>query len=126
MDKESEKLYAQLGGIGTPDTIKPAPLQQGPGASPTSGQDESLDHWRTVLVELAYLLNASFRDAVRVVRLTLPAPRAGGNLEGRPPGPDPPAASTLPLHPQTLQGSVSGPLGGGARALTTTAWRARS
>jgi hypothetical protein len=63
MDKETEKLYAELGGIGTPDTIKPALIKTEPSAAAPSGQDESLDRWRTVLVELAYILNASLRDA---------------------------------------------------------------
>jgi hypothetical protein len=63
MDKETEKLYAQLGGIGTPDTIELAPREAASPSTKLSKQDENLDGWRTLLVELAYLLNASFRDA---------------------------------------------------------------
>ncbi len=63
MDESTENLYAQLGGIGTPDTIKSAPRQADSSSAGLSSQDESLDRWRTLLVELAFLLNASFRDA---------------------------------------------------------------
>jgi len=62
MEDSTEKLLQQLGGIGSPKgdtpTAKPT-VGQTPAVSPSA---EKLDHWRILLVDLAYLLNASFRD----------------------------------------------------------------
>jgi len=63
MDDINEKLFAQLGGSGSPAAQVPADQ---PVVAPTAGslnQDEGLDRWRILMVELAYLLNASFQDA---------------------------------------------------------------
>ena len=63
MNESAENLFAQLGGTSTVAVKEPeAPENQKPIAG-LSDQDESLDNWRILLVELAYLLNASFRDA---------------------------------------------------------------
>jgi hypothetical protein len=64
MDDINEKLFAQLGGSGVSAAQVPADQ---PVVEPTAGtfnQDESLDRWRILMVELAYLLNASFQDAL--------------------------------------------------------------
>ena len=63
MDDINEKLFAQLGGSGSSAAQVPADQ---PVVVPTAGspnQDEGLDRWRILMVELAYLLNASFQDA---------------------------------------------------------------
>lgn len=63
MSESAENLFAQLGGTTT--AIVEAPEAQVP-EKPVDGlsnQDEGMDNWRILLVELAYLLNASFRDA---------------------------------------------------------------
>ena len=63
MNESAENLFAQLGGTSTVALNEPeAPEAQKPIAG-LSDQDESLDNWRILLVELSYLLNASFRDA---------------------------------------------------------------
>ena len=63
MNESAENLFAQLGGTATATVKEPnAQETQNPIAG-LSDQDESLDNWRILLVELAYLLNASFRDA---------------------------------------------------------------
>jgi len=63
MDDINEKLFAQLGGSGSSAAQVPADQ---PVVKPTAGtpnQDEGLDRWRILMVELAYLFNASFQDA---------------------------------------------------------------
>ena len=63
MDDINEKLFAQLGGTQTVTAIQPEAKETPKPIAGLSDQDESLDNWRILLVELAYLLNASFRDA---------------------------------------------------------------
>ena len=63
MDDINEKLFAQLGGSGASAAQVPADQPVAEPTAGTSSQDESLDRWRILMVELAYLLNASFQDA---------------------------------------------------------------
>ena len=63
MGESTEKLFEQLGGTGTPSIKAPSPQPLEKPSDEMPGQDESLDRWRIFLVELAYLLNASFQDA---------------------------------------------------------------
>jgi hypothetical protein len=63
MDDINEKLFAQLGGTQTATVKDPEVQESHKPIAGLSDQDESLDNWRILLVELAYLLNASFRDA---------------------------------------------------------------
>jgi hypothetical protein len=63
MDDINEKLFAQLGGTGSAVAEAPAEQPEEAPSPPVPNQDEGLDCWRILVVELAYLLNASFRDA---------------------------------------------------------------
>jgi hypothetical protein len=63
MAESTQNLFEQLGGTGTPSIKAPSPQSMEKPSAEMPGQDESLDRWRILLVELAYLLNASFQDA---------------------------------------------------------------
>ncbi len=63
MNETAENLFAQLGGTAAATAKKRESHETQKPIEGLSGQDESLDNWRILLVELAYLLNASFRDA---------------------------------------------------------------
>ncbi len=62
MDKTSQKLFEELSGIGS--RPPPAPATPAAKAQETAPEleDGKHDRWRMLLVELAYLINASFRD----------------------------------------------------------------
>ena len=62
MDESAEKLFQELGGIRIPAREKLSiQAAQGQSANLQERQDD-FDRWRILLVELAYLLNASFQD----------------------------------------------------------------
>jgi len=63
VDESAEQLFQKLGGVSAPESQKSSaqPQEAQPGVLPD--QDNQLDRWRMLLVELAYLLNASFQDA---------------------------------------------------------------
>ena len=63
MNESTENLFAQLGGVATATVKAPETKETQKPIAGLSGQDEGLDNWRILLVELAYLLNSSFRDA---------------------------------------------------------------
>lgn len=63
MDESTENLFAQLGGVATAPVKASETKETQKSVAGLSDQDQSLDNWRILLVELAYLLNASFRDA---------------------------------------------------------------
>jgi hypothetical protein len=62
MDEAPEKLFQELGGIRTPARQERSsqPVERQTGTLPARQDD--LNRWRILLVELAYLLNASFQD----------------------------------------------------------------
>jgi hypothetical protein len=62
MDETAEKLLKQLEGAGTRQTEAPSSPSAAEQIPFQSVQDGEHDRWRILLVELAYLLNASFRD----------------------------------------------------------------
>jgi hypothetical protein len=62
MSESDDNLVQQLGGVGPPkaETKSPqATVEQNAAADQSS---EQLDHWRNLLVDLVYQLNATFRD----------------------------------------------------------------
>ncbi|UCE53401.1 MAG: hypothetical protein JSV31_29865 [Desulfobacterales bacterium] len=63
MDESAQQLFQQLGGVSAPESQKPSaqPKEAQTGVLPD--QDNQLDRWRMLLVESAYLLNSSLRDA---------------------------------------------------------------
>ncbi|MBW2410458.1 MAG: hypothetical protein JRF72_11720 [Deltaproteobacteria bacterium] len=63
MNESADNLFAQLGGISSAAANEPEARETQKPIAGMSDQDESHDNWRILLVELAYLLNASFRDA---------------------------------------------------------------
>ncbi len=60
MNDSADKLLGQLGGVDSSPSA-PAPSPSTDSQIPVS--TEKRDHWRILLVDLIYLLNASFRDA---------------------------------------------------------------
>ena len=63
MNESAENLFAHLGGTATATVKEPEVQETQKPIAGLSDRDESLDNWRILLVELAFLLNASFRDA---------------------------------------------------------------
>jgi hypothetical protein len=62
MSESDDNLVQQLGGVGPPKaetTSSQATVEQNAAADQSS---EQLDHWRNLLVDLVYQLNATFRD----------------------------------------------------------------
>ena len=62
MNDSADKLLQQLGGVGSPpgeSLSPPGPTSQ---AVPDVQSSEQMDHWRMLLVDIAYLLTASFHD----------------------------------------------------------------
>ena len=63
MNDSADQLLQQLGQIGStkdgPESTKPA----SPGAGTTPQPADEQDPWRILLIDLVYLLNASFQDA---------------------------------------------------------------
>ena len=63
MEESAIHQFQQLGGVGTPAPGKPAAQPETEPRETLPGEGDQLDRWRMLLVELAYLLNGSFRDA---------------------------------------------------------------
>lgn len=63
MEESAIQQFQQLGGVGTPAPSKTAAEPETEPRETIPSEDDQLDRWRMLLVELAYLLNASFRDA---------------------------------------------------------------
>jgi hypothetical protein len=63
MDQSAIQQFQQLGGVGTPVPREPAAELETKPREALPGENDQLDRWRMLLVELAYLLNASFQDA---------------------------------------------------------------
>ena len=62
MNDSADKLLQQLGGVGSPPGESISPREATPQAAPDVQSSEQMDHWRMILVDLVYLLRASFRD----------------------------------------------------------------
>ncbi|MGD8520179.1 MAG: hypothetical protein PVF56_03460 [Desulfobacterales bacterium] len=63
MEESAIQQFQQLGGIGTAAPSKPAAKPETEPGEALPGEGDQPDRWRMLLVELAYLLNGSFRDA---------------------------------------------------------------
>jgi len=63
MEESAIQQFQQLGGVGASAPSKPSSEPETEPREALPAEGEQLDHWRMLLVELAYLLNGSFRDA---------------------------------------------------------------
>ena len=63
MDESAITEFQQLGGVGTSAPSKPDTELDSEPRQMLAGEDDQLDRWRMLLVELAYLLNATLQDA---------------------------------------------------------------
>lgn len=63
MSESAKKRFQQLGGVSRPVPKHPSPETEAAPFEALAGEDDQVDRWRMLLVELAYLLNASFQDA---------------------------------------------------------------
>jgi hypothetical protein len=63
MNESAITGFQQLGGVNTPAPSEPAAEPETEPREALPGEDDQLDRWHMLLVELAYLLNASFQDA---------------------------------------------------------------
>jgi len=62
MNDNATKLLEELGGIGTSDIDDPSDQSSEAFLESLSAKSDELDKWHILMVELAYILNASFRD----------------------------------------------------------------
>ena len=62
MNDMATKLLEELGGIGTNETDESSEQSSEAFLEGLSADSNDLDKWHILLVELAYVLNASFRD----------------------------------------------------------------
>jgi len=63
MKNSADDLLEQLGGLGTGQGASPAARKNDKQTASNLQSTEKMDQWRILLVDLVYLLNASFRDA---------------------------------------------------------------
>ena len=63
MEESALQQFQQLGGVSKAAPSKPAAVQETEPKETSPSEGDQLDRWRMLLVELAYLLNGSFRDA---------------------------------------------------------------
>ena len=63
MNNSADDLLEQLGGLGSGQGASPAPRKNDEQTASNLQSTEKMDQWRILLVDLVYLLNASFRDA---------------------------------------------------------------
>jgi hypothetical protein len=63
MNESAIQQFRQLGGVGTSAPSEPAAEPETEPREALPVEDDQLDRWRMLLVELAYLLNGSFQDA---------------------------------------------------------------